>query len=117
MPPLQYWLVKPPSSDVYTVDDQRLVGRPDTPPVAQVRLRLSLDGMPFALVRPVHYRYAGRAEGERERALVVVPPVAVNLPEAVAIFPSAAARKVARSRDYDLTVHLMIAKVRVLLQR
>ncbi len=89
-----YWLVKPPSGDVYTVDDQRLVGLPDTPPVARVRLRFSLDGVAIELVRPVHYRYASRAEGERERPLVVAPPVAVNLPESVALFPSAASRKV-----------------------
>jgi hypothetical protein len=89
-----YWLVKPPSNDVYTVDDQRLVGLPDSPPVAQVRLRFSLDGTPFELIRPVHYRYASRAEGERVRPLVVVPAVAVNLPDAVSIFPTADARKV-----------------------
>ena len=61
---------------------------------AHVRLRFTLDGVPFELLRPVHYRYASRAEGERERPLVVVPPAAVNLPESVAIFPSAATRKV-----------------------
>jgi hypothetical protein len=89
-----YWLVKPPAGDVYTVDDQRMIGLPDTPAVARVHLRFSLDGAPFELVRPVRFRYAGRAEGERERPLVVAPPVAVNLPESVAVFPSAAARKV-----------------------
>jgi LmbE family N-acetylglucosaminyl deacetylase len=89
-----YWLVKPPSHDVYTVDDQRLVGRPDTPAVAHVRLRLTVDGAPIELVRPVHHRYASRAEGERVRPLMIVPPVAVNPPETVAIFPTASARQV-----------------------
>lgn len=89
-----YWLAKPPSGDVYTVEDQSLLGRADTPAVAHVRIRLSLDGVPFELVRPVHYRYASRAEGERERSLVIVPPVAVNPPEPVAIFRTASARQV-----------------------
>src|SRR4051794_34247476 len=89
-----YWLVKPPAGDVYTVDDQRMIGLPDTPAVARVHLRFLLDGAPFDLVRPVRFRYAGRAEGERERPLVVAPPVAVNLPESVAVFPSATARMV-----------------------
>ncbi len=57
-----YWLVKPPAGDVYTVDDQMLIGLPDTPPAAQVRLRLTVAGAPIELVRPVHYRYADRAE-------------------------------------------------------
>jgi LmbE family N-acetylglucosaminyl deacetylase len=88
-----YWLVKPPANDVYTVDDQRLIGQPDTPPAAQVRLRLSIGGAPVELVRPVHYRYAERAEGERHRPMVVVPAVAVDLPEAAVLFPAAAPRK------------------------
>ena len=89
-----YWLEKPPSGDVYTVDDQMLIGQPDTPPAAQVRLRLTIGGAPVELVRPVHYRYAERAEGERHRAVVVVPAVAVELPEAVALFPASAPRQV-----------------------
>ena len=89
-----YWLRQPPSGDVYTVEDQRLVGLADTPPVARVRVRLLVDGTPIELVRPVHYRYASRAEGERTRPLVVAPPVAVNLPQAVAVFASPGARAI-----------------------
>jgi hypothetical protein len=89
-----YWLVKPPAGDVYTVDDQMLIGQPDTPPVLQTRLKLTVDGAPIELVRPVHYRYADHVEGERTRPFIVAPAVAVNLPEAVAIFPAARARQV-----------------------
>ncbi|SPE36796.1 LmbE family protein [Candidatus Sulfopaludibacter sp. SbA3] len=89
-----YWLIRPASNDVYTVDDQMLIGLPDTPAAAQVRLRLTIGGAPVELVRPVHYRYAERAEGERHRPMAVVPAVAVDLPEAVALFPSGAARQV-----------------------
>jgi LmbE family N-acetylglucosaminyl deacetylase len=89
-----YWLVKPPAGDVYQVDDQRLVGLADTPPVLQMRLRLTVDGAPIEVVRAVEHRYAERSEGERVRPLVVVPAVAVNLPDPVAVFPAAAARKV-----------------------
>jgi len=90
-----YWLAKPPNGDVYTVDDQTLIGLADTPPVLSARFCLSISGAPFELVRPVVYRYADRAEGERVRPLVVIPPVAVDLPESVAIFPKFEARKVA----------------------
>ena len=99
VPPAQpysqpYWLRRPPSGDVYTVEDQRLLGLADTPPVARVRVRLSVAGTTIELVRPVAYRYASRAEGERTRPLIVVPPVAVNLPQPVVIFPSAASREI-----------------------
>jgi LmbE family N-acetylglucosaminyl deacetylase len=89
-----YWLVKPADGDVYTVEDLRLVGLADTPAVARVRLRLEVRGTPIELVRPVHYRYADRAQGERTRPLAIVPAVAVNLPEVVAVFPTGATRTV-----------------------
>jgi LmbE family N-acetylglucosaminyl deacetylase len=84
-----YWLVKPPSDGVYTVDDQRLVGLPESPPAVQVRFSLVVAGTSIQLLRPVHYRYADRALGERERALAIVPPVAVNMPVSSALFPAA----------------------------
>ena len=59
-----------------------------------MRLKLTIGGAHVEIVRPVHQRYASRAEGERTRRLVVVPVVAVNLPARVAVFPSAAARAV-----------------------
>ncbi len=89
-----YWLVKPPTADVYQIDDQQLVGLPDTPPAVQMRVKFSVDGTPIELVRPVHHRYADRAYGERVRPLMVVPTVAVNLPAPVAMFPDATAHKV-----------------------
>jgi len=89
-----YWLKKPPSGDVYQVDNQLLIGLADTPPVAQMRLTLTVDGAAVEVARPVQYRYAPRAEGERVRWLSIVPPVAVDLPNSVAMFPSVTPRKV-----------------------
>ena len=89
-----YWLRQPPDHDLYTVEDPALIGRPDTPPVAQVRVRLSVGGTSIELLTPVHHRYADRAEGERTRPLAIVPPVAVNLPDTVSVFPQAGARTV-----------------------
>ncbi|MEI9975406.1 MAG: PIG-L family deacetylase [Ignavibacteriota bacterium] len=68
-----YWLAKPPSGDVYQVDDQMSIGLADTPPVAKVRLKLTVDGTPIEIARPVEYRYAPHAEGERVRLLSIVP--------------------------------------------
>jgi len=92
-----YWLAKPPSGDVYTVDDQRLVGMADTPPLLQVRLRFAVDGTPFEVLRPVEYRYADRAEGARVRPVAVVPPVAVDLPDTVDLFATPAPRRISVS--------------------
>ena len=89
-----YWLVKPPQGDAYTVDDQRLVGLPEAPALVRVRLRLVVNGTPIDILRPVHYRYADRALGERVRPVLIVPPVAVELTDTHALFPTGAPRKV-----------------------
>ena len=99
-----YWLAKPPAGDVYQVDDQMLIGLADTPPVAKMRVKLSVDGTPIEIARPVEYRYAPRAEGERVRLLAIVPPVAVDLPASIAMFPSVASRRV------QVAVHANVAK-------
>jgi len=89
-----YWLREPPDHDVYQVKDQRLIGLADTPPVAGVRWRLEVAGAGIELARPVDYRYAERSEGERTRPLAIVPAVAVNPAESVAVFPDSAPRAV-----------------------
>jgi hypothetical protein len=53
-----------------------------------------VDGTAIEIARPVHYRYAPRAQGERVRPLAIVPAVAVNLPDSVAVFPAVAPRRV-----------------------
>jgi LmbE family N-acetylglucosaminyl deacetylase len=98
-PPSQpYWLAKPPSGDIYTVDDQTLVGLADSP-VEQIRIQLTVGGVGIELARPVMYRYNDRLDGEKARPLTVTPAVSVNLPLAPdlspnpALFPTAAARR------------------------
>jgi LmbE family N-acetylglucosaminyl deacetylase len=89
-----YWLAQPPMGSVYTVQDQKLIGLADTPPSLTVVLRVAGDGGEFEVRRPVEYRYADRAEGARVRPIAVVPPVAVDLPNAVAMFTTPGSRKV-----------------------
>ncbi len=61
VPPAQpysqpYWLVKPPTANVYTIDDPTQIGLPDSPPVLQARVRLNVAGASIEVVRPVQYR-------------------------------------------------------------
>jgi hypothetical protein len=88
-----YWLEKPPVDGRYTVDDQMLAGLADTP-VEEMRFRLTVAGTPVELIRRIENRSTDRAEAERVRPITVVPPVSVNLSSAVAMFPSASARRV-----------------------
>jgi LmbE family N-acetylglucosaminyl deacetylase len=89
-----FWLREPKDGDTYTISDQRLIGLPDDPPLLNLRFGIEAGGMAFDLVRPVRHRYVDRVDGEQTRALTVVPPVALNLPQDVVLFPNGDARKV-----------------------
>jgi LmbE family N-acetylglucosaminyl deacetylase len=89
-----FWLAKPKQGDVYTIDDQRLIGRPDSAPVLEARFRIAMGGAQIELARPVQYRYTDRVYGDLIRPLMVVPAVAVNMTESVRVFPQADRRAI-----------------------
>jgi LmbE family N-acetylglucosaminyl deacetylase len=89
-----FWLREAKHGDTYTISDQRLVGEPDDPPVLTLRFRIQFGGVTFDLVRPVRHRYVDRVDGEQTRALTVVPPVALNLPRDMVLFPDSRPRSV-----------------------
>ncbi len=89
-----YWLQDPALGDTYVVEDQRLIGLPEQPPVLSAHFLLQAGPETIELVRPVIRRYVDRVEGETSRPLAVVPPVAVSIPEPVLIFPGTIAKKV-----------------------
>jgi hypothetical protein len=87
-----YWLAQPAAGCMYRVDNQELIGLAETPAILRARFRLRVDSVQISLERPVVRRFVDRVEGETSRALVVVPPVSVGLPEASLIFPDARAK-------------------------
>ncbi|MGO4881353.1 MAG: PIG-L family deacetylase [Bryobacteraceae bacterium] len=100
-----FWLREPKQGDTYTIPDQRMVGLPEDPPLLNLRFGLEAGGVKFDLIRPVRHRYIDRVDGEQTRALVVVPPVALNLPQDVELFRNGDARKV------EVEVHADVPKV------
>ncbi len=89
-----FWLAQPKTGDTYTIASQELIGLPDDPPLLQLRFRIQAGGQTLDLVRPVSHRYIDRVEGEITRAFAVVPPVVVNVPRNVILFPNGEGRKV-----------------------
>jgi LmbE family N-acetylglucosaminyl deacetylase len=90
-----FWLMKLHSENIYSIDRQDWIGLADSPPVLEESFRLRTGDAEISLTRPVEYRYVDRAQGELTRPLIVVPPVAVNLPEQVLMFPDEGVRKIA----------------------
>ena len=87
-----YWLREPKQGATYTVTDQQLIGLAENPPLLEATFHARFGSQDIELVRPVTYRYVDRVQGERERPLIIEPPVAIEMPENARMFPDAAAR-------------------------
>ncbi|GAA3945767.1 PIG-L family deacetylase [Hymenobacter algoricola] len=60
-------------------DEQKLVGHPENPPVADIHFHFLIGREFLQVTVPVQYKSTDPVEGEKYRPLTVVPPVAVNI--------------------------------------
>jgi LmbE family N-acetylglucosaminyl deacetylase len=90
-----YWLQRPPSKGLYTVDDPSMIGRPDNKIAVPVVVTLD-DAQQHSLVYelPATYRWTDPVAGEQTRNVDVVPEIAANLGSGVYVFPEAKAKQV-----------------------
>jgi LmbE family N-acetylglucosaminyl deacetylase len=94
-PPSQpYWLRKPHSGTMYSVDNLAELGEPEGPPLIDARFSLRVAGSLIQLRRPVHRRWVDPVRGELTRPVVVTPAVAVEFSERALLFASKDPRKV-----------------------
>ena len=89
-----YWLKEPASSGTYKIQDEALLGLPESPAVLAVRFRVEAGSQEIEYARPVVHRYVDSVLGERTRPLEVVPPVALAFASSAFLFPEATARQV-----------------------
>ena len=91
-----YWLAQPKTmgGGLYTVRNAAKIGNPENDPVLTAKFTFSANGTEFTVERPVQYRFVDRADGELTRNLIVVPPVALRVTDAVVVFPGVAPKTV-----------------------
>ena len=81
-----YWLQKPATAGMYTVESQALRGVPETPRYATVRWNLMVNGIPIDYETEVAWKTGEPAVGEVWRPFEVLPPVVVEFTEPSYIF-------------------------------
>lgn len=89
-----YWLTEPAELGSYRVADQQLIGQAENAPPLTVKVRIASNDGAMDLEVPVRFRIVDPVEGELYRPFVVNPPVSVNLPEKVYVFPDGVAKNV-----------------------
>ncbi len=89
-----YWLNESPSLGMYEVEDQRLIGLPESPTAVSAEVFLSIGDiqMPFDL--PLVYRYSKPDKGELWERFKVVPPISVALSNDVVLFSDQSSKEV-----------------------
>lgn len=88
-----FWLARPRSGDTYEIPPGPSINAADNER-RQMTFVLGIDGETIEIRREVSYRYVDPADGELERAVIVAPPVSVNLPDSVFVFPNGSPQKI-----------------------
>ncbi|ARV13677.1 PIG-L family deacetylase [Polaribacter sp. SA4-12] len=89
-----YWLRKEASLGMYNVDDQLLIGNPETPRPAKIDFNLIIDDVAISITKNVVRRYAERDKGEIYEPFEILPRVTTKLKDKVLIFSDDVVKKV-----------------------
>lgn len=82
-----YWLAEPTELGAYRIPRQELVGQPENAATMIVNMTLVSNDGALTFEVPVRFRGVDPVEGEQYRPFAIIPPVALNLPERIYVFP------------------------------
>ncbi|QXP59513.1 PIG-L family deacetylase [Olleya sp. HaHaR_3_96] len=85
-PTAPYWLNKKGSLGMYRVDDNNLIGKPETPRAITVAFNLNINGVPFRITKDLIYRYSKPDKGELYRPFEIIPEASAKISQKVIIF-------------------------------
>ena len=88
-----YWLQEKGSLGMYTVNDRRLIGKPETPIYYWASFDLTIEGTAIRIQKPIRYKFNDRVKGEVYQPFEVVPEASVKLEEKVLLFAKAEIKK------------------------
>lgn len=89
-----YWLTEKGSLGKYTVKNQDLVGKPETPPAFNARFELAFNGYPVTIKKPVIYKYARPDKGEITQPFEILPRATAKFNDPVLIFADGEPQKI-----------------------
>ena len=106
-----YWLNEPGTLGTYTVNDQSLIGKPETPSAFKAIFNLEIDGVEIPFEKSVVHRYSKPDRGELYEPFAILPEVTSKIDEKVLIFADSDAKSVqvkirAGKNDVSGTVEL-----------
>ncbi len=89
-----YWLKETPSTGMFSIPDQKLIGLAENPPPIRVLITLSSKGKLLEYTVPLLFRWTDRVDGELYRPFEIRPPVTVNIEDKVAVFTDGSSKDI-----------------------
>lgn len=89
-----YWLNEPGTLGTYAVNDQSLIGKPETPAAFVARFVLNLAGTDIGFDKPVVHRFSKPDKGELYEPFAVLPEATSKIDEKVLIFATDATKDI-----------------------
>lgn len=68
-----YWLKNRMQKGYYVVNDQQLIGKPESEAAFAATFEVTINGQSFVFTRPVRHKYTDPVKGELYEPLIVVP--------------------------------------------
>lgn len=90
-----YWLRQPTTAGMFRVDDPKMIGRPENPPVFPVEFVFEVGGRTVVVADQPVVVSAVAGKAEIRRRLDVIPPVGLHFVNEVQLFAPGAAHPVA----------------------
>ncbi len=81
-----YWLKEKGSLGMYRVDNQKLIGKPETPRAFLANFEIDFNGKTLVFEKPVIYHYAKPDKGELFQPFEILPEATASFSDKVLIF-------------------------------
>ena len=89
-----YWLKNEATLGLYSIENQQLIGKPETLKQVVINFNLVINYVPITITKNVILRYAESDRGEIYEPFEVLPKVTTKLTEKVLIFSDSIAKKI-----------------------
>ena len=89
-----YWLRDEGTAGMFRVDESKLIGRPENPPVFPVEYVFEVGGQTLAIATEPVQLVSAVSAAQAKRKLVAIPPVVLSFPLEVALFAPGATKPV-----------------------
>lgn len=89
-----YWLNEKGTLGTFTIDDQELIGKPETPRANKVYFKLNIEGTTLTIEKPVVYRYSKPDKGELYQPFEILPKATARIKDKILIFSDGSSKEV-----------------------